>query len=76
MKKQEVAVDAAPLRERLNIITEDELFALLKIAPGTGRNRQSAGQLPPHYKLGREKVYKLAEVDAWLKRRRVARTAA
>ena len=65
--------DAAALRERIGVITEDELFALLRIAAGTGRNRQSAGSLPPHYKVGREKLYKLAEVDAWINRRRVTR---
>jgi hypothetical protein len=63
--------DAAALRRLLGYITDDELFALLKIGKGTGRNRQSAGNLPPHYKIGREKLYKLAEVEAWIKRRRV-----
>jgi hypothetical protein len=65
--------DAAALRERMGVITEDELFALLRIAAGTGRNRQSAGSLPAHYKVGREKLYKLSEVEAWIKRRRVER---
>jgi hypothetical protein len=60
----------------LGLITESELFALLGISPGTGKNRQSAGRLPPHYKGGRRKFYKLAEVDAWLKRHRVSKAAA
>lgn len=68
--------DAAALRRQLGFITDAELFALFGIAPGTGRNRQSAGSLPPHYKIGREKLYKLAEVEAWIKRRRVVRVAA
>jgi predicted DNA-binding transcriptional regulator AlpA len=68
--------DAAALRRQLGYITAEELFALLGIALGTGRNRQSAGSLPPHYKIGREKLYKLAEVEAWIKRRRVTRAAA
>jgi predicted DNA-binding transcriptional regulator AlpA len=67
---------AAALRERMGMITEDELFALLGIAPGTGRNRQSAGSLPPHYKVGRRKLYEVAEVSAWMKRRRVCKAAA
>lgn len=69
-------INVAPLRERLQVITEGELFALLGITPGTGRNRQSAGLLPPHYKVGRAKFYKLADVDAWMKRRRVAKATA
>jgi predicted DNA-binding transcriptional regulator AlpA len=68
--------DAAALRRQLGYITDVELFALLGIATGTGRNRQCAGSLPPHYKIGRDKLYKLAEVEAWIKRRRVTRAAA
>jgi hypothetical protein len=68
--------EGAALREKLGYIDEEQLFRLLKIAPGTGRNRQSAGSLPAHYKVGREKLYKLSEVEAWIKRRRVARAAA
>jgi hypothetical protein len=68
--------DSSELRARLGMITEAELFALLNIATGTGRNRQSAGSLPPHYKTGKEKLYKLAEVEAWIARRRVSRAAA
>lgn len=68
--------DAAQLRDRLGVITEKQLFSLLNIATGTGRNRQAAGSLPPHYKLGRQKFYKLADVEAWMKRRRVSRAVA
>lgn len=64
---------AASLREKLGYIDEQALFGLFDITWGTGRNRQSAGSLPPHYKVGREKLYKLSEVDAWIKRRRVTR---
>jgi len=64
------------LRRELGFITESELFALLAIAQGTGRNRQAAGTLPPHYKLGKEKLYKIPEVEAWIRRRRVSRNAA
>lgn len=78
MKRSEPATSPNPaaLRERLGVITEAELFALLNIAPGTGRNRQSNGSLPSHFKLGREKVYKLTEVEQWMRRRRVTRAAA
>jgi hypothetical protein len=59
----------------LGFIGEAQLFNLLGISTGTGRNRQSAGTLPPHYKVGREKLYKVAEVEAWIGRRRVSRAA-
>ena len=62
--------DAAGLRTRLGLIEEHELFGLLKISSGTGRNRQSAGKLPPHYKVGATKFYELAEVQAWMRRQR------
>lgn len=68
--------EARAIREKLGLITEAELFALLNITEGTGKNRQSAGKLPPRYKSGRENFYRLVEVDAWLKRQRVARVAA
>jgi predicted DNA-binding transcriptional regulator AlpA len=70
------AADAASLRRELGYITDDELYGLLGISQGTGRNRQSAGRLPPHYKIGREKLFKLSEVEAWIRRRRVQRAAA
>ena len=66
-------VDVRALRDRLNLMTENELFALLGIAPGTGKNRQSAGSLPPRYKYGRGSYYRVEEVDAWLRRQRVER---
>lgn len=65
--------EGSGLRDRLGYIDEQQLFSLLQIAPGTGRNRQSEGSLPPHYKVGRRKLYKLSEVDAWIRRRRVNR---
>ncbi len=75
-KKTAAADNAAGIRDRLGYIDESQLFSLLNIKPGTGRNRQSHGSLPPHYKLGRSKVYKLAEVEAWIARHRVSRAAA
>lgn len=67
------APDVRTLRERLDLITERELFDLLDISAGTGKNRQSAGTLPAHFKVGRHKLYSLREVKEWLARRRVAR---
>jgi len=68
--------DAAALRRDLGYITEVEFCALVGISVPTARNRQSAGSLPPHYRLGSKKLYKLSEVEAWIRRRRVARVAA
>jgi len=68
--------DAESLREQLGYIDEDAFFDLIGVTKGTGRNRQSAGTLPPHYKIGKKKLYRLAEVEAWIRRRRVARNAA
>ncbi len=70
------ASDAESLRSRLGYISEDELFALIKVAKGTGRNRQSAGTLPAHFKVGREKLYLLSEVNAWIRRKRVQKNGA
>lgn len=76
MPNETQQTDAAALRRQLGYITDVELFALLGIGAGTGRNRQSAGTLPPHYKIGKEKLYKLVEVERWIARRRVQRSAA
>ena len=63
--------DSAALRRELGFITEAEFCALVGISVPTARNRQSKGTLPPHYRLGSNKLYKLAEVEAWIRRRRV-----
>jgi predicted DNA-binding transcriptional regulator AlpA len=68
--------DAVALRRELGYIEEAELFALIDVTKGTGRNRQAAGSLPPRYKVGRKNFYKLSEVEAWIRRRRVARNDA
>ena len=52
-------------------VTDAELQALFGISEGTARNRQSTGSLPPRYKIGRRKLYKLTEVEAWIRKRRV-----
>lgn len=65
--------DTAELRRKLGYITEESLAGLLGVTVPTLRNRAAAGSLPPRYKLGRESVYRLAEVESFIKRRRVAR---
>ena len=76
MQEKAPSPDAAALRQKLGYITEDELRALLGVSLGRLRNRQSAGDVPPRYKVGRDKLYKLSEVDAWIRRRRIARATA
>jgi hypothetical protein len=71
MKNSAADAEGIALREKLGYIDEKQLFRLLMIAPGTGRNRSYAGDLPPAYKIGKQRLYKLAEVDAWIRRRRV-----
>jgi predicted DNA-binding transcriptional regulator AlpA len=66
----------AELRAKLEFITEAELGGLLCNSIGRLRNRQAAGDLPPRYKVGRDKLYKLSEVEAWISRRRVSRASA
>jgi len=68
--------DVAALRRELGYIAESTFASLLGIEVPTLRNRVAAGTVPPPYKLGREKVFKLAEVEGWIKRRRVTREAA
>jgi hypothetical protein len=67
----QAAPDAAQLRRDLGYWTEDEVCAFLGVNKKTLRNRQSITEaVPPHYRAGREKLYKVAEVEAWVKRRR------
>ncbi len=63
---------ARVVRDRLGLITPDELNSLIGISAGTAKNRTGAGSMPPHYSVGNRKLYKLADVEAWLRRRRVA----
>ena len=67
---------AAELRRSLGFMSEAELSTLVGVTLATARNRQSAGSFAPAYKIGREKLYRIDEVDAWIRRRRVARGAA
>lgn len=67
---------AESLRSQLGYINEDDFFALIGVTKGTGRNRQSAGTFPAHYKIGKQKLYRLSEVEAWIRRRRVQKSIA
>ena len=58
------------LRERLGYIGERETASTIGVTVDTLRNRLAAGSAPPFYKIGREKVFRLDEVDAWIRRAR------
>jgi predicted DNA-binding transcriptional regulator AlpA len=68
--------DATELRRELGYISEEALAGLLGVTVPTLRNRAAAGTLPPKYKLGRASVYRLAEVEAFIRRRRINRATA
>lgn len=75
MRKSNTLRTAGELRQSLGYISEPEAAGLIGITVATLRNRESAGLAPPHYKLGREKLFRIEEVDAWVRRRRVDRAA-
>jgi predicted DNA-binding transcriptional regulator AlpA len=70
------AHDPAALRHALGYIDEHEVCILLGIALPTLRNRLSIGTAPPSFKVGNRHLFKVAEVDAWIRRRRVHRASA
>jgi predicted DNA-binding transcriptional regulator AlpA len=67
--------DAAALLRELGLLEEQEVCAILGVTVATGRNRQATGKFPPHYSVGKRKLFKRVEVEAWIKRQRVARAA-
>jgi predicted DNA-binding transcriptional regulator AlpA len=71
--KRDAATRARELRKDLGYISEEDFRALLGVTLDTFQNRQYKGGLPPAYKLGREKFFRLTEVEAWIARRRVTR---
>ena len=75
MKKAPTKSRPNPWYELLGVMPEDQLFDVLKISHASGRQRGYAGTLPAHYKVGREKLYDIDEVKAWMRRRRVDRAA-
>ncbi len=66
---------AADLRHELGYVEEIVVAALIGITIQTLRNRASSGTLPRRYKLGKQSVYRLADIDAWIARRGVDRGA-
>ena len=47
------------------ILTTDEVAALLKVPLATLYRWMSRGESPPHYKIGRYARWKRSEVMAW-----------
>ena len=78
MKRKPVtpAPDPAAVRHALGYIGEQEVCILLDIEMPTLRNRLSIGTAPPSFKVGNRHLFKLTEVDAWIRRRRVNKASA
>jgi hypothetical protein len=67
--------EAKARRRELGYYNEDEYRVLLGITLGRFRNKESAGELAPCSKVGREKLYRISDVEAWIARHRVQRGA-
>ena len=69
-----MAKQPATLMERLGLIPEEELAALLGVSVRTLKNRPSSN-LPTYVKAGRRRLYEEASVREYLARRRVSAVA-
>jgi hypothetical protein len=65
--------EAKARRRELGYFNEEEYRCLLGVTLARFRNKESAGELAPCSKLGREKLYRIADVEAWIARQRVIR---
>jgi len=63
------------IRHELGYLSESEVCALLGFTLERFRVRQSQGDSPPFYKIGKGKLFRPADVDAWIKRQRVSRAS-
>lgn len=51
----------------MNILTLEEVCALLKITHQTGRNRLSLGlPMPPNFRVGRRRLFIASDVTDWI----------
>ena len=62
------------LRER-DWLKDEHLCAMFGWSAATLRNRRSAGTAPPSSKIGKGHLTKGADVESWLRRRRVSRVS-
>ena len=70
--KRDNAARARELRSQLGYISEEDFRALLGITHESFQNRRYAGGFPPVHNLGREKLFRLTVVEAWIARRRAS----
>jgi predicted DNA-binding transcriptional regulator AlpA len=73
--KRPGAARARELRKELGYISEEDFRALLGMTHKSFQNRRYAGDFPPVSNLGREKLYRIVDVEAWIARRREQRGA-
>ena len=59
--------DPAAIRDRLDVMTEDEFAALVKIGLPTLKNWQVARKGPPFSRVGRAVLYFRDDVTRWLR---------
>lgn len=64
---------AAELLRTLGYVEEAVVAPLLGVSLDTLRNRASLGTVPRRYKLGKQSVYRLSEIEAWIAQRGVDR---
>jgi predicted DNA-binding transcriptional regulator AlpA len=76
LKSVTPAADPSTVRKALGYVGEQEVCGLPGISTPTLRNRLSIGTAPPSYKVGNTHLFKVSELDAWIRRRRVNRVAA
>ena len=69
-------VATAPERANLGAMSDLEVAAFLGISVKTLQNRRSKGTAPPACKVGRDCVTLVADLKAWIARRRGPRKAA
>jgi len=67
---------SSPLMREMGYLSEQEVCSLIGVTTATLRNRQSSGDAPPAFKVGKRKLFKRIEVERWIARRRVAKAAA
>ena len=73
-EKQEIS--GTVTSEKLGLLYDPELAALLRINVATLKNRRARGDLPPSSKIGREHVTLVDDLKRWIARRRNVKVAA
>ena len=63
IRRQRIAEPSSPVRDE--ILTTEDVCALLKITKATLYRHTSQGTGPPFYKIGKHNRWKRGEVMAW-----------